>query len=79
MTMPAIASTHGCLECCHTSSSASSSRLPGSNIIAHAHIGPGLYIPHGGYIVVGGIRAGRNCNFYQGVTLGNSSTTFDNP
>ena len=53
--------------------------LTGIDIIAHAHIGPGLYIPHGGYIVVGGIRAGRNCNFYQGVTLGNSATTFDNP
>ena len=53
--------------------------LTGIDIIAHAHIGPGLYIPHGGYIVVGGIRAGRNCNFYQGVTLGNSATTFDSP
>ena len=53
--------------------------LTGIDIIAHAHIGPGLYIPHGGYIVVGGIRAGRNWNFYQGVTLGNSATTFDNP
>jgi serine O-acetyltransferase len=53
--------------------------LTGIEISVQAHIGPGLYIPHGGYIVVGGIRAGRNCNFYQGVTLGNSVTTFDNP
>jgi len=53
--------------------------LTGIDINAHAHIGPGLYIPHGGYIVVGPVRAGRNCNFYQGVTLGESVSTLDNP
>jgi serine O-acetyltransferase len=53
--------------------------LTGIDISAHAHIGPGLYIPHGGYIVVGPVRAGRNCNFYQGVTLGKSVSTLDNP
>ena len=53
--------------------------LTGIDISINAHIGPGLYIPHGGYIVVGGVRAGRDCNFYQGVTLGNSATTLDSP
>jgi serine O-acetyltransferase len=53
--------------------------LTGIDIDAHAHIGPGLYIPHGGYIVVGPVRAGRNCNFYQGVTLGKNVNTFDIP
>jgi serine O-acetyltransferase len=53
--------------------------LTGIQISADAHIGPGLYIPHGGYIVVGAGRAGRNCNFYQGVTLGLSVDTLDNP
>jgi serine O-acetyltransferase len=54
--------------------------LTGIEISADAHIGPGLYIPHGGYIVVGGaVRVGRNCNFYQGVTLGKSVDTLDNP
>jgi serine O-acetyltransferase len=53
--------------------------LTGIDISAHAHIGPGLYIPHGGYIVVGPVRAGKNCNFYQGVTLGKSVSTLDNP
>jgi serine O-acetyltransferase len=53
--------------------------LTGIDISVHAHIGPGLYIPHGGYIVVGGVRAGKDCNFYQGVTLGNSASTLDNP
>jgi serine O-acetyltransferase len=53
--------------------------LTGIQISADAHIGPGLYIPHGGYILIGAGRVGRNCNFYQGVTLGLSVDTFDNP
>jgi serine O-acetyltransferase len=53
--------------------------LTGIQISADAHIGPGLYIPHGGYIVVGAGQVGRNCNFYQGVTLGLSVDTLDNP
>jgi serine O-acetyltransferase len=53
--------------------------LTGIEISADAHIGPGLYVPHGGYIVVGAVRVGRNCNFYQGVTLGKSVDTLDNP
>jgi serine O-acetyltransferase len=53
--------------------------LTGIDLDSHAHIGPGLYIPHGGYIVVGPIRAGRDCNFYQGITLGKGLNTLDNP
>lgn len=53
--------------------------LTGIQISADAHIGPGLYIPHGGYIVVGAGRIGRNCNLYQGVTLGLGVDTLDNP
>ena len=53
--------------------------LTGIQISADAHIGPGLYIPHGGYIVIGAGRVGRNCNLYQGVTLGLSVDTLDNP
>src|SRR5690348_11586615 len=53
--------------------------LTGIEISADAHIGPGLYIPHGGYIVVGPVRVGRNCNLYQGVTLGKSVDTLNNP
>jgi serine O-acetyltransferase len=45
--------------------------LTGININAQAHIGPGVRIPHGGYIVIGpGARIGRNCDIFQGVTLG---------
>jgi serine O-acetyltransferase len=53
--------------------------LTGIQIDAQAHIGPGLKIPHGGKIVVGPVRIGRNCDLYQGVTLGGgmSMTTFD--
>ncbi len=29
-----------------------------------------LWIPHGGYIDIGPVRIGRNCDIYQGVTLG---------
>jgi serine O-acetyltransferase len=53
--------------------------LTGIEISPHAHIGHGLYIPHGGYIVVGPVQVGRNCNFYQGVTLGQSINTLDKP
>ncbi len=38
---------------------------------AGAEIGPGLLIPHPGYIVVGaGVRLGRHCTLTQGVTIG---------
>lgn len=49
--------------------------LTGIHLSPDAHIGSGLYIPHGGYIVVGEGRLGRNCNLYQGVTLGLSVDT----
>ncbi len=35
-----------------------------------AHIGPGLFFPHEGGIVIGAVRMGRNCTVSQGVTLG---------
>jgi serine O-acetyltransferase len=53
--------------------------LTGIQISADAHIGPGLYIPHGGFMVIGAGRVGRDCNFYQGVTLGLSVDTLDSP
>ena len=53
--------------------------LTGIQISPDAHIGPGLYIPHGGYMVVGEGRVGRNCNLYQGVTLGLSVDTLGGP
>jgi serine O-acetyltransferase len=49
--------------------------LTGIEIDAHAHIGPGFSIPHGGYIVIGPVRMGRNCEIYQGVTLGVRGST----
>lgn len=51
--------------------------LTGINIDPHAHIGPGLWIPHGGYIVIGPVRMGRNCVIHQGVTLGMRPSTLD--
>lgn len=38
-------------------------------------IGPGLYLPHAGGIVLGAARIGRNATIFQGVTLG--ATTLD--
>ncbi len=46
--------------------------LTGIHIDAGAHIGPGLAFAHGGHIVIGPVRAGRNCDIYQGVTFGAS-------
>lgn len=41
---------------------------------AGALIGPGLLIPHRGYIVVGsGVRVGRHCTLTQGVTIGHGA------
>jgi serine O-acetyltransferase len=51
--------------------------LTGIDIDSNAHIGPGLMIPHGGHIVMGAVRVGRNCYIAQGVTLGQS--TLDDP
>lgn len=47
----------------------------GIDISPDAHIGPGLWMPHGGYIIIGAVRIGRNCNIFQGVTLGNREST----
>lgn len=49
--------------------------LTGIDIDFRAQIGAGLLITHGGYIVIGPVRVGRNCNIHQGVTLGESSST----
>jgi serine O-acetyltransferase len=43
------------------------------DLSATAEIGPGLYIPHTGYIVVGsGVKIGSNCTLTQGVTIGHA-------
>ncbi len=44
--------------------------LTGIEIEPHAHLGPGLLIPHGGNIVIGPVRLGRHCTISHGVTLG---------
>jgi len=49
------------------------------HIDASAHIGSGLKIPHGGRIEIGPVRVGRNCDVYQGVTLGASASTIGDP
>jgi serine O-acetyltransferase len=55
-------------------------RLTRIQIDPKAHIGPGLKFPHGGHIVIGPVQVGRNCDIYQGVTLGHSiSTLVDRP
>lgn len=46
--------------------------LTGIHIDAGAHIGPGLAFAHGGHVVIGPVRVGRNCDIYQGVTFGAS-------
>lgn len=46
-----------------------------SNVELHeaAEIGPGLYLPHTGYVVVGaGVRIGSHCTLTQGVTVGHA-------
>ena len=35
-----------------------------------AHIGPGLFFPHEGFIVIGPVRIGRHATICQGATLG---------
>ena len=49
--------------------------LTSIDIDAGAHIGPGLWMPHGGYVVIGPVRMGRHCEIFQGVTLGESEST----
>ena len=42
-----------------------------------AHIGPGLFFPHEGYIVIGPVRIGRHCTISQGATLGHGEQGAD--
>jgi serine O-acetyltransferase len=51
--------------------------LTGIHIDADAHIGPGLAFAHGGHVVIGPVRVGRNCDVYQGVTFGASMSLDD--
>ena len=46
--------------------------LTGIHIDSGAHIGSGLAFAHGGHVVIGPVRMGRNCDIYQGVTFGAS-------
>jgi serine O-acetyltransferase len=46
------------------------SAVTGVEIDPRAHIGPGLMIPHDGYVVIGPARVGRNCTISHSVTLG---------
>jgi serine O-acetyltransferase len=46
------------------------SMVTGVEIDPHAHIGPGLMIPHDGHIVIGPARVGRHCTISHSVTLG---------
>lgn len=49
--------------------------LYGVEAALQSEIGPGLYLPHAGGIVLGAARIGRNATIFQGVTLG--ATTLD--
>jgi serine O-acetyltransferase len=51
--------------------------LTGIDIDPRAHIGPGLMIPHGGYVVIGPVRIGGHCTVFQGTTFGLSTTEMD--
>jgi serine O-acetyltransferase len=51
----------------------------GIHIDASAHVGPGLAFAHGGHVVIGPVRMGRNCDVYQGVTFGASMSFDDRP
>ena len=51
----------------------------GIHIDASAHVGPGLAFAHGGHVVIGPVRMGRNCDIYQGVTFGASMSFDDRP
>ena len=51
--------------------------LTGIHIDSGAHIGPGLAFAHGGHVVIGPVRVGRDCDVYQGVTFGASMSLDD--
>lgn len=46
------------------------SALTGVEIDPHAHLGPGLMVPHDGHIVIGPARVGRHCTISHSVTIG---------
>jgi serine O-acetyltransferase len=46
------------------------SAVTGLEINPHAHLGPGLMIPHDGFIVIGPVRVGRHCTLSHNVTIG---------
>lgn len=52
----------------------------GVELPVSADIGPGLYLPHAGTVVVHeGVRAGRNLTLLHGTTLGNAEAGGDPP
>jgi serine O-acetyltransferase len=51
--------------------------VTGIDIDPRAHIGPGLMLPHSGFIVIGPVRIGRHCTIFQGTTFGLSTTEED--
>jgi len=46
------------------------SAVTGVEIDPHAHLGPGLMVPHDGHIVIGPARVGRHCTISHSVTIG---------
>jgi serine O-acetyltransferase len=52
--------------------------VTGIHIDADAHIGSGLAFAHGGHVVIGPARVGRNCDIYQGVTFGAAMSLDEN-
>jgi serine O-acetyltransferase len=50
----------------------SNSVLYGVEVALQSRIGPGLYLPHAGGIVLGASSIGANATIFQGVTLGAS-------
>jgi serine O-acetyltransferase len=51
--------------------------LTGIDIDSRAHIGTGLKLGHGGPVIIGPVRMGKNCDIFHGVTLGESESTLD--
>lgn len=49
----------------------------GVEIALNASVGPGLYLPHPGGIVLGAARIGSDATIFQGVTLGASTIDLD--
>jgi len=49
------------------------STVYGVEVALQSHIGPGLYLPHAGGIVLGASSIGADATIFQGVTLGAST------